>query len=384
MTRVRFRYSLKLFPVIRPKARETIEKFQASGVTVKVISGDHARTVASIAGRVGIKDADRFISCEGLSDEELASVCETHAVFGRVTPEQKLVLVKTLKSLGHTVAMTGDGVNDTLALKESNCAIAMADGSEVARKISQIVLTESDFSALPAVVTEGRRCINNVRQSATLFLMKTVFTILLSLFCIVTAIGFPFATNNFFFLEFFIIGIASVLLALEPNDKRIEGSFIGTVYVKCVPCALAMAVPVAITLLVEKFSFGLIGVETRNSVAMCVLTLVGFINLLYVCRPYTKWRSGVVVLVTALLGTAITLSTFLDSFMIENQIFGFLHVTDNPAFFGAMLALGVASAVMVNIFRGQLEAWAAKNRKTPPSLKDTIKELKERGGRRGA
>ncbi|MBR2344015.1 MAG: HAD-IC family P-type ATPase [Clostridia bacterium] len=368
---------------IRPNAKETIARFQNNGVAVKVISGDHARTVASIAERVGIRDADKFISCEGLSDEELVLAAENHTVFGRVTPEQKVLLIKTLKQAGHTVAMTGDGVNDTLALKEANCAIAMADGSEVARKISQIVLTESDFGALPAVVTEGRRCINNVRQSATLFLMKTIFTILISLFSIVTAQGYPFAPNNFLFLELFVIGLASVLLAVEPNDKRIEGSFIGTVFVKSVPCALAMFIPVAITLLIGLFGGGTIGVETRNSVAMCVVTLVGFINLIYICRPYTKWRTGVVVLVGVLLGVAAALATFLDSFMVENQVFGFLHVADNPVFFGAMLALGVASAVMVNIFRGQLEAWAAKN-KRPQSLKETIKELKERGGRRGA
>ena len=210
---------------IRPNAKETIAKFQEHGVAVKVISGDHAATVSTIASKVGITGAEKYISCEYLTDEELVSVVEDFTVFGRVTPEQKVLIIKTLKKKGHTVAMTGDGVNDTLALKEANCAIAMADGSEVARKVSQIVLMNSDFGTLPDVVREGRRCINNVRQSSTLFLMKTIFTIFISLFSILTATGYPFAPNNFFFLEMFIIGAASFLLALEPNDKRIEPPF---------------------------------------------------------------------------------------------------------------------------------------------------------------
>ena len=159
---------------IRPGAIETIRQFQEQDVTLKVISGDHAATVSTIAKNVGIRGAEKYISCDTITDTELIEAAEEYTVFGRVTPEQKVLLVKTLQSNGHTVAMTGDGVNDTLALKESNCAIAMADGSEVARKISQIVLLNSDFSSLPDVVREGRRCINNVRQSAVLYLMKTI------------------------------------------------------------------------------------------------------------------------------------------------------------------------------------------------------------------
>jgi len=146
---------------IREGAKETIRGFQEQGVTLKVISGDHAETVSTIAARVGIKNADKFISCDKLTDEELVEAAERYAVFGRVTPEQKVLLIKTLRINGHTVAMTGDGVNDTLALKESNCAIAMADGSEMARKVSHIVLLDSDFTALPEVVKEGRRCIQD-------------------------------------------------------------------------------------------------------------------------------------------------------------------------------------------------------------------------------
>lgn len=357
---------------IRPNAKETIERFQSQDVTVKVISGDHPATVSSIAARVGIKGAEKYLSCENITDGELAAAAEEYTVFGRVTPEQKVLLVKTLREKGHTVAMTGDGVNDTLALKESNCAIAMADGSEVARKVSHIVLMNSDFASLPDVVREGRRCINNVRQSAVLFLMKTVFTILVSLLAVFTVSGYPFAPNNFLFLELFIIGIASVLLALEPNDKRIEGNFLDTVLIKSIPCALALFIPTLVLMLIGTF-VPEISAQTRNAVAMCVVTLCGLINLMFICRPYTKWRAGVVILVVLLLGGAVTGSTFLPT-----DMFGFSHVIANPHFFGWMLGVGVLFTVLLHIFRGQLEAWIAKRVKTDKLLGKERPSLKER------
>ncbi len=350
---------LALSDRIRPGAKETIARFQEQGVCVKVISGDHAATVSSIAGKVGIINHDKYISCESLTDEELVAAAAEKAIFGRVTPEQKVLLIRTLKEQGHTVAMTGDGVNDTLALKESNCAIAMADGSEVARKISQIVLLDSNFSTLPDVVREGRRCINNVRQSAVLFLMKTMFTIFITFFSIITVSGYPFAPNNFFFLETFIIGIASLLLALEPNDKRIEGGFIDTVLVRSFPCAVALFVPTLIVLLVGMFS-GSISAECRNSVAMCVVTLVGLVNLIFICRPYTKWRAAVVALVSILLGASVVIGSIAEAVFAENDIFGFTHVMDNPAFFGIMLAVGAVITMLMHFFRSQLENWVKR------------------------
>ncbi len=357
---------------IRPNAKETIERFQSQDVTVRVISGDHPATVSSIAARVGIRNAEKYISCENLSDEELAASAEEYAVFGRVTPEQKVLLVKTLRQNGHTVAMPGDGVNDTLALKESNCAIAMADGSEVARKVAHIVLLNSDFGSLPDVVREGRRCINNVRQSAALFLMKTVFTILVSLFSVFTMSGYPFAPNNFLFLELFVIGLASVLLALEPNDKRIEGNFLDTVLIKSIPCALALFLPVLVLLLIGTFTPE-ISADTRNAVAMCVVTLCGFVNLIHICRPYTKWRFGVVCLVALLVGGAVTGSNFLPV-----DTFGFSHVIQNPHFFGWMLGLGFLFTTIIQLFREQFEKWFARAVKTDKLLAKQRPSLKER------
>ncbi len=327
---------------IRPAAEETIAKFQNQGVTLKVISGDHAKTVSAIAKKVGINNADKYISCEKLSDEELESAAERYAIFGRVTPEQKVLLIKKLKSNGHTVAMTGDGVNDTLALKESNCAIAMADGSEVARKISQIVLLDSDFSTLPDVVHEGRRCINNVRQSSSLFLMKTIFTVLLSMLSIITMSGYPFAPNQTFMLELFIIGFASVLLALEPNDKRIRGSFLETVIIKSVPNALAMFIPVVVLMLIIEKSTG-ISLECRNSIAMAVVTMIGYLNLIHICRPFTKWRAGVVIAVGLLLGGFIPFSIYR-----LNDMFNFGYISNNYIVFTIVMSLGLVCAFVMH------------------------------------
>lgn len=334
---------------IRPNAKDTIANFQEQGVTIKIISGDHAATVSTIAGRVGVKNYDKYVSCEKLTDEELVAVADEYAVFGRVTPEQKVLLVKTLKAAGHTVAMTGDGVNDTLALKESNCAIAMADGSEVARKVSQIVLLESDFGTLPDVVREGRRCINNVRSSATLFLMKTIFTILLSIFSVCTVTGYPFEPKQFMLLEAFVIGISSVLLALEPNNERIKGDFLKTVLVKSAPSALVMFLPVLIVMILGMTGVG-ISSACRNAVAVIVVTLVGLVNLIFLCRPYTRWRAGVLAIVCVGIAVVGSVGTFLldDMFLLE-------PVAENPLFLLGMLGLGISLALLLQIFRSGME-----------------------------
>ena len=345
---------------IRPNAKETIAKFQEQGVTVKIISGDHAATVSTIAGRVGVNNHENYISCESLSDEELVACAENYAVFGRVTPEQKVLLVKTLKANGHTVAMTGDGVNDTLALKESNCAIAMADGSEVARKVSQIVLLNSDFATLPDVVREGRRCINNVRSSASLYLMKTMFVIMLSIFAVCTVSGYPLQPGQMMLIEMFVIGISSVLLALEPNNNRIEGQFLKSVLVRSAPLSLVMFIPVLIVMIMGMFDLGISQV-CRNSVVMIVLTVVGYINLIAICKPFTKWRTGVCILVGAGLiltaGFSVALSYILPGTVgiLGEDPLGILPAFENIKFFLGMLGVGASLAVLLQLFRKNLE-----------------------------
>lgn len=342
---------------IRPAAAETIAKFQEQGVTIKIISGDHAATVSTIAARVGVKDADKYLSCEGISDEELIENADNYAVFGRVTPEQKVLLVKAFKNAGHVVAMTGDGVNDTLALKESNCAIAMADGSEVARKVSQIVLLNSDFATLPDVVREGRRCINNVRSSAVLFLMKTVFTICLSLYAVCTVSGYPFEPKQFMLLEMFVIGIASFMLALEPNNNRIEGSFLKTVLIKSIPNALVMFVPVLIIMLIHQIGFLSMTDTMRNSIAMISVTIVGFINLLSLCRPFTKWRVGVCSIVGAGLIIVSAVTIFLGNILpiLPPDMLGFLPAFENLTLLFSMLGMSVSLALLLQLFLPDIE-----------------------------
>lgn len=334
---------------IRPAAKKIIADFQSQGVTLKVISGDHAATVSTIARTVGISGADKYISCENLSDGELAAAAEEYAVFGRVTPEQKVLLVKTLKKNGHTVAMTGDGVNDTLALKESNCAIAMADGSEVARKVSQIVLMDSDFATLPDVVAEGRRCINNVRRSASLFLMKTFFTILVALVGICSFSGFPFTSSQTGLLELFIIGFASFALAIEPNNKRIEGSFLRTVIAKSLPNAMAMFLPVLAAFILGWC--GVIDVDARNSISMALMTYIGFVNLAAICIPYSRWRAAVVAITGVLLAAAIPVSIFL----LDDAFFGFLKIgAENLPLFLIMMAAATVLTVLIHILKDRV------------------------------
>ena len=340
---------------IRPSARETIEGFQSQGVAVKIISGDHAATVSAIAARVGVKNAECFVSCENLTDEELEAKAESAAVFGRVSPEQKVLLVKKLKSLGHTVAMTGDGVNDTLALKEANCSIAMAEGSEMARKVSKIVLLDSDFSTLPDVVREGRRCINNVRRSATLFLMKTMLAMCLSLLTAVSGLlalipslgievlAYPFQPKGLVLLEMFVIGASSVLLALEPNNERINGSFIKTVLKASLPNGIALLLPVLTVVFLK--AFGVFAPELGNTLAMVAVLGAGLVNLWILAFPYTKWRFYVCALMSALTVIAIPVSIFLLSDMFE-----FRYAAGNvglAVLIGALsiLAAGIAHAV---------------------------------------
>ena len=327
---------------IRPNAADTIKKFQDQGVTVKVISGDNPETVSAIAKRVGIKGAENYISCESVSDEELAAIAEDYAIFGRVTPEQKILLVKTLKSLGHTVAMTGDGVNDTLALKESDCSIAMADGSEVARGVSKIVLMNSDFGVLPDVVKEGRRCINNVRMSSVLFLMKTVFTVVLSMLSVMTLSGYPFDPKQLLFVELFVIGLSSVMLALEPNFKRAEGSYMKAVLKNSIPNAAVMLIPVFLVQIIGKGD-GLSSAAS-SAIATAAVTVSALMNLIFLCRPYSKWRAGVVGICSALLLVAIPISVFLLGDMMH-----LLPAFEDPLLLLSIVGLSAILAVIVHL-----------------------------------
>ena len=302
---------------IRDDAIETIQWFKDNDVAIKIISGDDPASVSRIAQRVGVEDSEKFVSLEGKSLKEVAEMADQFTVFGRVTPEQKYTIIKALKNKGKVVAMTGDGVNDTLALKEADCSIAMADGSEVARSISKLVLLESNFSSLPSVVKEGRQVINNVQNSSSLFLMKTFFAITLTILTLFLQLQYPFIPRMMMILEAFVIGIPSFLLTFEPNTKQIKGNFIPQVLKRSLPRALLMLFNVLIVMILyyaQNFP-NFIENEYRT-LCVLVLTYTGFLNLVSLCYPFSLLR--IITLVISFLtvtGAIIALPSF---FMITD------------------------------------------------------------------
>lgn len=227
---------------IRDDAIETIEFFKNNGVEIKVISGDNPITVSKIAMRAGIDGAENYISLEGKTDEEVAQAAMEYTVFGRVTPEQKRIIVKTLKENKKTVAMTGDGVNDILALKEADISIAMASGSEATRYVSHLVLVDSKFASMPKVVKEGRRVINNIQMTSTLFLVKTCFSVLLTIMFLIIGGLYPFEPVQLSMIEIFAIGVPSFFLALQSNNKPVKGKFISNVLKTTLPAAFVVLI----------------------------------------------------------------------------------------------------------------------------------------------
>ena len=288
---------------IRDDAAETFAWFKNNGVDIKVISGDSARTVSAIASEAGIANADKFISLEGMSLEEVKAIAQEYTVFGRVTPEQKEALVIALKEAGKTVAMTGDGVNDILALKRSDCSIAMASGADAAKNISHIILMDSNFARLPAVVDEGRRVVNNLQRTASLFVTKTIFAFAITFIFTMASIverdpivQYPFVTNHLYLWEIFTSGYAAFFLALERNSEKIEGKFLPNVFKKAVPAALLWIASVCIIFIffvLQRNKALNLGIYSRDcAVAMCVITfsVLGVAFLYKVCAPMSKYR----------------------------------------------------------------------------------------------
>ena len=282
---------------IRPEAKKTLEYFAEQGVSLKVISGDNAVTVASVAKRAGLEDADNYVDATTLkTPEEIAEAIEKHSVFGRVTPQQKLQFVTALKQQGHTVAMTGDGVNDVLALKEADCSVAMASGSDAARTVSNLVLLDSNFASMPLVVREGRRSINNLQRSASLFLVKTLFSTILAICFIFLNRDYPFMPLHLTMISTVCIGAPSFLLALEPNNERIRGHFIANVLQKAVPGGITMALSILAITVITAF----VPMAQDQVSSLCVMA-AGFVSLLVLlrtCLPFNWVRGGIFVLFT--------------------------------------------------------------------------------------
>lgn len=272
---------------IREHAAETIEWFKQNGVEIKIISGDNPLTVSEVSKRVGVENAGNYISLEGLSEQQVIDAAEKYSVFGRVSPEQKFILVKALKSKGHKVAMTGDGVNDILALKEADCSIAMASGSEATRNVSHLVLLDSNFNSMPNVVAEGRRVVNNIQKSSSLYLMKTLFTIMITILCLIFSIKYPFSTNQILLLEWCVIGFPSFCLALQPNTEKIKGRFLVNLIAKSLPGALIFVVNVVACYIFTQFTGCADQFATMGSL---VLTFSGLLVLYNVCKPIDVFR----------------------------------------------------------------------------------------------
>ncbi len=296
---------------VREEAISTVAWFKENGVDIKVISGDNPITVAEVAKRAGINGADRYISLDGLTDEQVSEIADKYVVFGRVSPEQKSILIKALKNAGHVTAMTGDGVNDILALKESDCAISVAEGSEAARNVSHLVLLDNNFNSMPQIVYEGRRVINNVERSASLFLMKTLFTMFMAIISLILPYmySYPFVASQMNLLEFAIIGIPSFFLSFQKNDSRVEGKFISYVIKRSLPSAILMIISVLIIELVKIF-FGRFYDSTYTNVQIYAVLVAGLINLFYVCKPFTDISRKIFIVTATFVLGVIALASF--------------------------------------------------------------------------
>ncbi len=274
---------------IRNDAKETLQYFKKQGVQIKVISGDNVKTVAGIAKRAGIEDYENYIDMSTLhTEEEIKEASEKYTIFGRVTPTQKRDLIRAMKEHKHYVAMTGDGVNDVLALKEAHCSIAMPNGSDAAKNIAELVLLNSNFSAMPKIVDEGRRTVNNIEQSATLFLTKTSYSTILAILFIFLQMNYPFMPIQLTLTSVVTIGIPSFILAIQPNKNRIQGNFFKNVLSKSLPTAILVVLNIlAIMACSHLFQFN----DTVTS-TLCVMmnAITGFILLYYLCLPFNPLK----------------------------------------------------------------------------------------------
>jgi cation-transporting ATPase E len=295
---------------IRDNADKTIGYFNKQGVKLKVISGDNDKTVRRIAESVGIPDADKSIDVSTLKDEDIKTAVEKNVVFGRVTPQQKKKFVEALKSNGHTVAMTGDGVNDVLALKEADCSVAIASGSDAAKNISQLVLADDDFASMPKVVAEGRRSINNIQRSASLFIVKTLYSIVLALAFVFININYPFEPLQMSLISAFTIGIPSFVLALQPNHNRIQGKFIKNVIIRAWPGSFIVVMNIfTLVFFSNHYSY-----HEFSTMSVILTSLVGVMMVIRLSIKINALRAALIAFIIA--GLIISLVFFTDFFSI--------------------------------------------------------------------
>ena len=347
---------------IRDEAYKTIDYFKQNDVDVKVISGDNPITVSEIARRAGVANANRYISLEGMSDEEVAEIAFEYTVFGRVTPVQKRVLVQAFKAQKKTVAMTGDGVNDILALKEADCSIAMASGSDATKYVSQLVLLDSNFASMPQVVAEGRRVINNIQRTSSLFLLKTMAVILLTIIYLLLGkfvkpfYTYPFAKPSMLMLiEIFAVGIPAAVLALQPNHEKVKGKFFANVMKTVIPAALTIIVCHGVLYTLVSLGVFPLAAELFNTIAIIITNIVFLFVLFEQCKPWTWWKIVMYVVFSAITVVAYILS-MAGSF--NGAVFEYVKAenlkTDNHAFFLLLACFALGSYYILQAFKKML------------------------------
>ncbi len=306
---------------LRENVQEIFKNFREQNVEIKVISGDNPLTVSRVATKAGVENAEKYIDLSTITSEEELKKCATeYTVFGRVKPEQKKALVDALKENGMKVAMTGDGVNDILAMKEADCSIAMGTGSDAARQAAQVVLLDSDFSHMKEIVSEGRRDINNITRSASLFLYKNIFSLLLAIFSIILTLSYPLLPNQVSLISTFNIGIPAFLLALEPNEKKQEGSFIKHTLYNALPAAITSFFAIAVMVFFgQLFNIPYKEISTASTY---LLSVIGFMIIWQIIKPLNKWRVFVFL---------ICIAGFLLGASVFDKLFDLSHISIHAA-----------------------------------------------------
>lgn len=329
---------------MRENAKNTLEYFKKQGVDIRIISGDNPITVSKISKRAGVEGYDKYIECTTLNtEEEIKKATRIYKIFGRVTPIQKKQIVEALKNQGHTVAMTGDGVNDIIALKEADCSIAMASGSDAARNVSQLILLDSDFASMPKIVAEGRRTINNLERSAALFLTKTIYSTFLAILFVFMNKQYPFMPIQLSLIALVCIGIPSFILALEPNKQRIKGTFLGNVLGKSIPTAVTVISNILIVLFVN--SKQNLPAEVYSTICVILTVLAGFLLLIKISIPFNIVRG--ILLPTLILIFTACCTIFTDWFaVVLPQEYVFLTI---------MLSLAtICNFILLNLVLSQI------------------------------
>lgn len=317
---------------IREEASKTIKYFIREGVDIKIISGDNPKTIRNIVKRLGL-NFNNYVDASTLSDEELIDSVDKTTIFGRVTPFQKKIIIRELKKLEKTVSMVGDGVNDVLALKESDCSIALACGSEAAYNVSDLVLLNSDFTSIPSIVEEGRRTINNIEKSASLFIVKTGYAIMLALIFMLIPYNYPFIPVQLTLTNALTIGIPSFILALEPNKKKVTGNFLTNVFRKAIPTSFIIVLSIMI------ITFLPLDFIEKSTLSLISVGLIGFIHIYRVCYPPKRYH---------LVMISMLLTIFIMGVLLFKKLFS-LSVINFHMIITIIIIIGLAITIF-NIF----------------------------------